>query len=246
MTTKREAKIALTKTWDDCRNEILYSIAMALAERMPGQWVSVTSVLPQGIPSRSWRSLWKNAMEIGMRATEYVPVEGHYLLRHKFGNSYFVWCIPRSDFSGELDTLVDRATTVTPHGSVPGITELQHSIDSKCDNLVEKLNKAREEVKKAVKTPPTRKRSLTLGSSGDALANKIRKCQTTTESLAEFQKMSYTEQEAAFSKLVEKSNELNTLKEEFEKKMRDKIQKRFWDHPGAIDFMLASKSPEQH
>eukprot|EP00544_Gedaniella_sp_CCMP2646_P000291 CAMPEP_0202506682 /NCGR_PEP_ID=MMETSP1361-20130828/50935_1 /ASSEMBLY_ACC=CAM_ASM_000849 /TAXON_ID=210615 /ORGANISM="Staurosira complex sp., Strain CCMP2646" /LENGTH=57 /DNA_ID=CAMNT_0049140725 /DNA_START=67 /DNA_END=237 /DNA_ORIENTATION=+ len=57
-------------------------------------------------------------MEVGLRETEYVPVEGFYLLRHKFGNAYFVWCISRDSFSGELDALVDRAQSMSPKGSI--------------------------------------------------------------------------------------------------------------------------------
>lgn len=160
-TSKREAKLSLTLAWDECRPEILSSIAETLNERLPQQWVNVTSVLPQGLPTRSWRSMWKKSMEIGLRLTEYVPVEGYYLLRHKFGNSFYLWCVSRREYSGDLDTLVSIAMRKSPKGSIPGITQIQDMIDDKCVDYVEQLNDARLCVENIDKIPsPARKRKL--------------------------------------------------------------------------------------
>lgn len=248
MTTKREAKIALTLAWDECRPEILSSIAAALSGRLPATWVNVTSVLPQGLPTRSWRSLWKNAMEVGLRTTEYVPVEGYYLLRHKFGNSYFVWVIPRSDFSGELDALVDRASTSkTPERSIPGITELQDDIDSECVGYVEKLNNARLLVEKADKAPSPRKpktqvkadkapssprkRKMDNDEPNNTLTKKIRTFKPSDKSA--FEKFSILK-EVAFSELNTNSNRLDVpeLRDEKSNKVRNEIQPRVkpWEH----------------
>lgn len=209
---KREAKIALTITWDEYRPGILSSIAKALAERMPGQWVAVTSVLPQGLPTRSWRSLWKDAMEVGIRATEYVPVEGYYLLRHKFGNAYFVWCISRDSFSGELDTLVDRARGKTPEGSIPGITELQDIIDSECGVYVDELNKARKLIETSGDNSHSpRKRPLATiqeVSCAAALTKKARRCLTTDKLSENFQQRDDTEETATASRKAADSNRL--------------------------------------
>jgi len=158
-------------------------------------------------------------MEVGLRPTEYVPVEGYYLLRHKFGNAYFVWCIPRKDFSGELDGLVVRATSQTPTGSIPGITELQDEIDSKCADIVDKLNEARLLVEKAYKAPMPQKRKLDrVPASRDAKTKKIRKCQTTNESLKVFEQLSDEEKVATFSMVIANSNRLDVLKENTNRK----------------------------
>lgn len=213
MSTKREAKIALTLAWDEYRSDILSSIARALSERLPKQWVAVTSVLPQGMPTRSWRSLWKNAMEIGLRTTEYIPVEGYYLLRHKFGNAYFLWCVSRADsFSCELDTLVDRARSKTPKASIPGITELQDVIDFECRGYVDELNKARNLIETAEKSPSPRKRPLApIQEVPDrALTKKIKAYSTTKhEPLKKRQRVSDMKREVAVLKpIVSPSNSL--------------------------------------
>lgn len=201
--SKREAKIGLTLTWDEYRPMILSSIAQSLVERLPGQWVAVTSVLPQGLPTRSWRSLWKKTMEVGLRETEYVPVEGFYLLRHKFGNAYFVWCISRDSFSGELDALVDRAQSMSPRGSIPGITELQDLIDSKCGEYVDTLNKARERIEKANKLPSPRKRAFAplqdLSCNKELANKKIRKSSPDNGSMIKLEQVNAIEKEAAMA-----------------------------------------------
>lgn len=164
-------------------------------------------------------------MEVGLRPTEYVPVEGYYLLRHKFGNAYYLWCLPRHEYSGELDALVDRAMSKTPNGSIPGITQLQDEIDADCAMYVEKLNIARLQVEKVDKEKPTSslKRKL-LGDHNQApvtdcsLTTKKQKCQTSYE---EFQKMSDIEKEVVFSMLVSNSNKLDSLKHDVE--TRDEI-----------------------
>jgi hypothetical protein len=252
MTSKREAKIALTLAWDECRPEVLSSIAAALSERLPSTWVNVTSVLPQGLPTRSWRSLWKNAMEVGLRTTEYVPVEGYYMLRHKFGNSYYVWVIPRSDFSGELDALVDRASTSkTPEKSIPGITELQDDIDSECVGYVEKLNNARLLVEKADTAPSPRKPKAQVKAdktpskprkrkmnedeadlSSSTLTKKIRTFKPSEKSA--FEKFSILK-EVAFSELTNNNTDrLNVpeLRDEKSNNVRNEIQPRVkpWEH----------------
>lgn len=237
--SKREAKIALTMTWDEYRPQILSSIAKALAKRFSGQWVAVTSVLPHGLPPRSWRTLFKNAMEVGMRPTEYIPVEGYYLFRHKFGNAYFLWCLPRTKVLIELDSLVDRAMKKKPNTSVLGITELQDAIDSECLDFVKKLNKARllvETIDKAPLTPRKRKAEENRDPapvSTSPSTRKIRKCLAPINLFNESNQETNAEKEAILPSFV-------AIKKECYTERRDEVEQnsRFWDYQSTIDFSI--------
>jgi len=65
MVSEWEAKQESSAAWDDARPSILSSMAMHLGRRLRKWWVPIVSILPKGIPARSFKTLWKNNTLVG-------------------------------------------------------------------------------------------------------------------------------------------------------------------------------------
>jgi len=113
----RAARSALGVAIDNARAPTFTAVAQILSRRHRQQWIPASALLPDNLKS-CWSSFVKNSSRVDLHGTDsFGTVEGYYLLRHKFGNSFYFWSCPSPSFP-TIEEAVHAATS-SPRGEPP-------------------------------------------------------------------------------------------------------------------------------